>query len=67
MLPPGTYDDLFGIAATVANLTTPVLPTQTTLEAFYRWDLSDNLALTADVQYLINPGSNNKNVPLFGL
>ncbi|CUH48717.1 hypothetical protein [Ruegeria atlantica] len=37
---PGTYDDLLGIAATVADLTTPGLPNQTTLEAFYRLDLA---------------------------
>ncbi len=64
---PGTYDDLLGIAATVADLTTPGLPNQTTLEAFYRLDLADNLALTADVQYLKNPGSNSNDPLVLGL
>ncbi|WP_171236809.1 carbohydrate porin [Ruegeria sp. HKCCA6837] len=64
---PGTYDDLFGLAATVADLTTPGLPNQTTIEAFYRLDLADNLALTADVQYLNNPGSNPNDPLVFGL
>ncbi|SPJ28929.1 carbohydrate porin [Falsiruegeria mediterranea] len=64
---PGAYDDLFGLAVTVADLTTPGLPKQTTVEAFYRLDLADNLALTADVQYLNNPGSNPNDPLVFGL
>ncbi len=64
---PGTYDDLFGLAATVSELTTPGLAPQTTVEAFYRLDLADNLALTADVQYLRNPGANLNNPLVFGL
>ncbi len=64
---PDAYDDLFGLAATVAELTTPGLPNQTTIEAFYRLDLADNLALTADVQYLNNPGSNTNDPLVFGL
>lgn len=64
---PGAYDDLFGLAATVAELTAPSLPNQTTIEAFYRMDLADNLALTADVQYLKNPGSNPNDPLVFGL
>ncbi|MFY0660352.1 MAG: carbohydrate porin [Shimia sp.] len=63
---PGTYDDLLGLAVTVADLTTPGLLHQTTVEAFYRWDLADNLALTADVQYLSNPGANANDPLVFG-
>ena len=64
---PGHYDDLLGIAATVADLSISSQPMQTTVEAFYRLDLSDNLALTADVQYLKNPGSNANDPLVLGL
>jgi porin len=64
---PGTYDDLFGIGITLADPSDPNLGRQTTAEAFYRIDVSDNLALTADVQYLNNPGFNDDDPILFGL
>ncbi|MGI9364805.1 MAG: carbohydrate porin [Rhizobiaceae bacterium] len=64
---PGTYDDLFGVGVTVADPSDRTLQIQTTFEAFYRLDLSDNLALTADVQHLSNPGFNSKNPWVFGL
>jgi len=32
-----------------------VRETQTTFEAFYRFDASENLAISADAQWLINP------------
>ncbi len=64
---PGFYDDLFGIAVTFAELVDPTLPTQTTTEVFYRLDLADNMALTADVQYLSNPGFNDRDPLVFGL
>jgi porin len=67
MWEPGFYDDQIGVAATFAELPDPTKPTQTTFEAFYRLDLSDNLALTADVQYLKNPGANVNDVLVFGL
>lgn len=54
----GWYDDLFGFGVTLADMSDPTLDQQTTVEAFYRLDLSDNLALTADIQYLNNPGFN---------
>ena len=64
---PGLYDDLIGVAATWAEPVTVGLENQTTLEAFYRLDVSDNLALTADVQYLENPGFNTEDPIVFGL
>lgn len=64
---PGFYDDLIGIAATWAEPVTASLQNQTTFEAFYRLDVSDNLALTADVQYLKNPGFNREDPLVFGI
>lgn len=64
---PGHYDDLFGIGFTVADPSDSGLDTQTSVEAFYRFDLSDNLAITADLQYLNNPGSNDRNPLILGL
>lgn len=64
---PGFYDDLFGIASTWAEPVTAGLQNQTTIEAFYRLDVSDNLALTADIQYLKNPGFNAEDPLVFGV
>ena len=64
---PGLYDDLFGVGVTVADPADRSLQMQTTFEAFYRLDLSDNLAFTADVQHLHNPGFNSKDPWVFGL
>ncbi|MCP4380227.1 MAG: carbohydrate porin [Hyphomicrobiales bacterium] len=64
---PGAYDDLFGLGVTVADPVDRALKTQTTTEAFYRFDLSDNLAVTTSVQYLHNPGFNAKNPWVFGV
>jgi len=64
---PGSYDDLLGFGVTVADPSDRALERQTTVEAFYRMDISDNVALTADVQYLHNPGLNEKDPLVFGL
>ena len=64
---PGFHDDLIGFAATWAEPVTAGLENQTTIEAFYRLDVSDNLALTADVQYLKAPGFNREDPVVFGL
>lgn len=64
---PGFYDDLIGFGITMADLPDASLDWQTTVEAFYRLDISDNLALTADVQYLKNPGFNQNDPLIFGL
>lgn len=64
---PGLYDDLLGFGITVADPVDRSLDTQTTVEAFYRLDLSDNVALTADIQYLNNPGFSEDDPMVFGL
>lgn len=64
---PGFYDDLIGFGVTVSDLPDSSLDRQTTVEAFYRLDISDNLALTADIQYLNNPGFNENDPWVFGL
>ena len=64
---PGFYDDLVGFAVNVADPVDRSLDVQTTLETFYRMDLSDNLAVTADVQFLGNPGFNMSDPIVFGL
>ena len=64
---PGFYDDLIGVAVTWAEPVTAGLKNQTSFEAFYRLDVSDNLALTADVQYLNNPGFNANDPLVLGL
>jgi porin len=64
---PGFYDDLFGFGVTVADPVDRTFGIQTTFEAFYRLDLSDNLALTANIQHLKNPGFNSKDPWVFGL
>ena len=46
--------DLIGFSAALDTLATPGLGDQTTLEAFYRYQFSDDFARTADAQLLIN-------------
>lgn len=64
---PGLYDDLLGLGVTVADPSDASLDRQTTVEAFYRFDVSDNTAITADMQYLDEPGFNQDDVWVFGL
>lgn len=64
---PGFYDDLIGFAINLADPVDRTLDQQTTVEAFYRLDVSDNLAITADVQYLKNPGFGSADPLVFGL
>ncbi len=61
--------DLAGFAVAWNDPAATGLDPQTTLEAFYRYQLSDNIAITADLQYLINPAAspNQDNVTIFGL
>ena len=49
------YRDLMGFAAAWNDPAVPGLPDQGTLEAFYRYQFSDNIAITADAQLLLNP------------
>jgi porin len=66
---PGFYDDLLGVAVNVAQPVNNALDVQTSFEAFYRFDASDNLAISADVQWLLNPALNSAktSVGVFGL
>ena len=64
---PPLTDDLVGFGVTVADPSAKSLDLQTTVEAFYRFDLSDNIAITGDVQYLQNPGFNDKDPWVFGI
>ena len=64
---PGWYDDLVGAGVTVADPADDSRDTQTTVEAFYRLDISDNVAATGSMQYLRNPGYSTSDPWLFGL
>ena len=66
---PGFYDDLIGVAVNVAKPAISGLDTQTSIEVFYRFDASDNLAITTDVQWLVNPALDpkHKSTGVFGL
>nr|WP_286193931.1 carbohydrate porin [Tropicibacter sp. R16_0] len=64
---PGFYDDLFGFGVTIADPSDSTLNTQTTWEAFYRFDLSDNIAITTDLQHINNSGFNNVDPWIVGL
>ena len=51
----------------VADPSDSALDTQTTLEAFYRFDLSDNIAITGDLQHINSPGFNDDDPWIIGL
>ena len=53
--PPGTPSDLFGAGFGWANPSNDFLPLQKTVEVFYRYQLTSNLALTPDLQFITNP------------
>jgi porin len=63
------YRDLCGFAAAWNEPAINGLPDQTTLEAFYRYQFSDNVAITADAQLLLNPALNpdEDQIVVFGL
>jgi len=63
------YRDLMGFAAAWNEPATAGLPDQTTLEAFYRYQFSDNIAITADAQLLLNPALNpdEDQIAVFGM
>jgi porin len=49
------YSDLIGFSAAYDEPSASGLRNQTTLEAFYRYQFSDNVAITANAQLLIDP------------
>jgi len=63
------YRDLMGFSIAWDEPATPGLRDQTTLEAFYRYQFSDNIAITADAQLLINPALNptEDQIAVFGI
>jgi porin len=63
------YRDLTGFSVAWNKPATSGLRDQTTLEAFYRYQFSDNVAITADAQLLLNPALNpdDDQIAVFGL
>ncbi len=63
------YRDLMGFAAAWNEPAAAGLPDQTTLEAFYRYQVSDNIAVTADAQLIFDPALNPREdqIAVFGL
>ena len=56
--PPNEYSDLFGVGAGWAQPANPVLRDQYIFEAFYRWQLTTQLAITPDLQWIFHPAVN---------
>jgi len=63
------YRDLVGFAAAWNDPAIAGLSDQGTLEAFYRYQFSDNIAITADAQLLLNPSLHptEDQIAVFGL
>ena len=63
------YRDLMGVSAAWNDPSAAGLSDQTTLEAFYRYQFSDNIAISADAQLLIDPALNPDEdlIAIFGL
>lgn len=53
--PTRAPSDLFGVALGWANPTNDLLPDQFTAEAFYRFQVTPQLAVTPDVQLIVDP------------
>jgi len=53
--PDNGTNDLFGLGAGWAHPSSDALDSQYTAEAFYRYQLTPNLALTPDLQMIVNP------------
>lgn len=53
--PPHTTSDLFGFAGGWVNPSSDFLRDQYTLEVFYRFHVTENFALTPDIQIVFNP------------
>jgi porin len=53
-----THEDLFGLGAGVARPASPLLRDQFVYEAFYRFQMTSNLAFTPDIQLIQNPALN---------
>ncbi len=66
---PPNYGDLAGIAYTWASPSNDALRDQGTFEAFYRYQLANQLSLTFDYQMIHNPANNTTTdlIHVFGL
>jgi porin len=56
--PVQQYSDLFGVGAGWAQPANPTLRDQYIFEAFYRFQLTPQLAITPDVQWILHPTLN---------
>lgn len=56
--PPVQFSDLFGIGAGWAQPANPALRDQYIFEAFYRFQVTPQLAVTPDVQWILHPAAN---------
>lgn len=56
--PNQEYSDLFGIGGGWAQPANPILRDQYIFEAFYRFQLTTQLAITPDVQWILHPALN---------
>jgi porin len=56
--PVQEYSDLFGIGGGWAQPANPILRDQYIFEAFYRFQLTTQLAITPDVQWILHPALN---------
>jgi len=56
--PTENYNDLFGIGLGWAQPANSLLRDRYTSEVFYRFQITPNLALTPDLQYIVDPSFN---------
>jgi porin len=60
--------DILGISFSTAQTNVPDSKEQSTLEVFYRFNLTEHLALTPDFQWIINPTFNTESsLAYFGI
>ena len=56
--PPGQFSDLFGFGIGWVDPESDRLEAQTVTEAFYRYQVTPNFAITPDIQFISNPTLN---------
>jgi len=63
------HSDLFGLGVNWGDPSNETLREQTTTEFFYRWQVSQNFAVTPSVQWLVDPAfnANEDDIWIFGL
>lgn len=60
--PFGRVDDLIGLGVGWVHPADDTLNDETTIEAFYRVQVLETLAITPDLQFIINPGESDNDV-----